>query len=1464
MISPAAEWTALHAASSGISWRAWGQEAFGGNAIEAAAFYVVFKAMPVGMEHCFRRAAISYTYLPPGHADHPLTGAGAPGRAGRYSGMTADELKQAFHYLNASGFYNSSELSGGSQRRRLHGFLGSMWDGTKKAASAVGRAVDTVTDAVVSGAKKVGDTVVSVGEAVGTAAEVAVDLVMGEPVEFGGKQTIDLLNVNYGGQVGAAVTRRLPLRGGTLSTRADVSISCEDCYAHIQAGVNYEMVIVPQQEWPFIRVEHVRTSLFGDLVINAGVLLEASVASTLSLDPVTLIKDTHLRTIAFTIGVVPVTLSLYAGLQGRGSIAVSTVGTLSSGFRYSKYIEMGTEFRHQWGEFRQIPTQVFSNFQWQPLKATLTGTAAVEVVISPAFTIRIWELVPLVLSPELTLGAEATLNGKGCSGLGYGLYYSLALALSLDKLTVTIPVIKKKLEFGSPWLPVSWTWPLLAKTYPTCDLCSGCIPLPGAPKDSTYWYTGDWAACTQACGGGTRSRPVECRRKGSPSRAEEAVSDSECGQWAKPPASQACNQQACAQQQAPPCPAACTQALLGNDQCDQECMVAECGYDNGSCQKQLEVATRCLAATNCIDCLLMDSCGWCSPTARCMPGSYSGPFSTFTCSAKTPDEGWWTGQCVADEGRLRVLSPAAGDFLEAGRSYTLSWSGGAGAVQMYIRADPQAQLATGQGLPTGLYSSTSRSFQWQVPAGVPSSNLYQLVLYSATDDSNFGVSKVFRVKGKTEAYEWTTDAWGRCSMFCGGGTRSRAVGCRRLSDLATVADALCNAGAKPSVSESCNTFPCQDTCPGVGVCADGGCDRCSCVRESVGLGEFCGTRHQLYPGTTWGCDVSLSGYVKYQECCRRQGFLCDDGCTGKAKWIQTDSWACSKPCGGGTQKRSFKCQGYYNTGQSNTCYDYQCGGSDPALLAYECNTQPCPVYTWQAEDWAPCTRACATGTQTRVIKCRVGASNDTSGAVVADSLCNAAAKPAASQPCNTDECPEVPLISLGPPASSVFAAGASIGLTWSGGKGYGLVSVEVALVASPLSSRPPSTPGELTWQQGGSLPTRVDNTGSAVWAVPPGWPTGWYLVRFVSGSSGANIRAADGPIGIQGQVPYTLFLVPFEEGAALNGEVELTLQGALGTTTASSLSLEAAPAQVRGVRAFEVQGPDVGDVLGLTLALLVSAPALPPIAAVAIGPSGRPYKLSFGSGVGPGETVPAAACGGLNGSCVACAQAPGCGYCGATGECMPFGAGGRTPAAGSCPAVAWATAAAACPDRCAAFRACGSCLAVAGCGWCAESCSCARADPGSLEPAAITCPADKWLASEGSGGGPDSAAATCAPLNAGSACQEEPVRAAATGLLLAPPAGGGDPFVFLSGSGSTEITTCGAVSCGSYGTVQRNRLRADNVCAASPAPAALATGLAAAALAVAAAAQAAAPEAAVTTAASAPAATPRVRQWQRL
>lgn len=123
----------------------------------------------------------------------------------------------------------------------------------------------------------------------------------------------------------------------------------------------------------------------------------------------------------------------------------------------------------------------------------------------------------------------------------------------------------------------------------------------------------------------------------------------------------------------------------------------------------------------------------------------------------------------------------------------------------------------------------------------------------------------FTVYGVIDAYEWQAGDYGVCTVPCGGGTASRSVTCKDVSSGSTVADSFCNSGYKPAATVACNTLPCPNKCPAVGICDNSAyyCEPCSCKPQFGGDGYFCGARvisastGQTVMAQT-GCDTTVT------------------------------------------------------------------------------------------------------------------------------------------------------------------------------------------------------------------------------------------------------------------------------------------------------------------------------------------------------------------------------------------------------------------------------------------------------------------------------------------------------------------------------------------------------------------------------------------------------------------------------
>jgi len=138
-------------------------------------------------------------------------------------------------------------------------------------------------------------------------------------------------------------------------------------------------------------------------------------------------------------------------------------------------------------------------------------------------------------------------------------------------------------------------------------------------------------------------------------------------------------------------------------------------------------------------------------------------------------------------------------------------------------------------------------------------------------------------------------------------------------------------------------------------------------------------------------------------------------------WAVGDFGPCSATCGGGTRTRTVTCV----NGAESDCVTW---AEEKPEISEACNLEPCVIGVWTTGPWGACSAVCGDGTQSRTVTCVDSAT----GAVLADSVCNAADRPAGNQGCTTPDvtpptvtCPQVPAIECVNPAGAVAAFNAT-------------------------------------------------------------------------------------------------------------------------------------------------------------------------------------------------------------------------------------------------------------------------------------------------------------------------------------------------------------------------------------------------------------------------------------------------------
>ncbi|GAQ91153.1 hypothetical protein KFL_007350025 [Klebsormidium nitens] len=1224
-------------------------------------------------------------------------------------------------------------------------------------------------------------TITKVGDGAATAIDVMTQLLANGKYEWHGDSNWRIFAFNFDETEQRALLKRDQLNPASAASNDNAklraSVECVNCFATLEAGVSFDMVLKTQQAVVPVYLDQMKVVISGDFQMNADFNAQFDHIAGRNSWTKPIGPNKVLSTLTIMAGDVPIVVTPSIQLKAQANVAASVRGGASFGVDYRQRMQFGKEFRAAWGEFRPVQPDDFAplNFHEEP-KLSFQGEATVEGLLIPEITLKLYDALPIIIAPMPYLGADFRANSDSNAAdcpFSFRTYAGFNLSLGLNNLNqiafvsllvsrsvppfrtgnsfyfsldqhlfarkLEIPISGKKINVGGSIVPFRKQVKLIGKHFLPCNFCSGCVPLLGA--EPVYkWVTGGWGTCTSS---GLWKRDVTCQADGQPGF---AMGDAHCSKaGAKPATTGTCT--------VPGCPSTCRSSSLGDGTCEAACNLPECNFDGGDCAS----TDPCKALKDCPVCLTGGaSCGWCASSGTCLK-------SQSACSSALPSD-WWTNRCALEEQQIAFTRPTSLNTLRAGQGFTVQWSGGplGGNVVLRYRFDNSADVFSGFGIPLASIPNTG-SFYWAIDGGLPTSRAFELLLASDEDLGNFAFSDFFAVYGGLDmsGYVWTTGDFGPCSKECGGGVRTRTTSCVNALNGTTVDASLCNPGTRPSVSASCNAQACVQ-CPNVPLCQSGSgysCSACSCKSNGDGT-FFCGmvaTSLRYGTQTTFGCDTRGNGY---QECCRKQGLYCDDGCTNKAQWVVISEMPCSASCGGGTQWRKFACKGYVmwnGRRDDRTCEDFYCG-PDPSTSVtntyYECNTQPCRTYAWQVGEWQKCTQDCGGGSHVRDLACKAS-----DGSFADVSLCDSDARPPTQEACNVDPCLNVdPFISQ-PASLDVWTAGQTYNVTWTGGIQYGRVKLRMSRsAASPstvqLASIDPLDDGPQISVPIDALP----NSGSFTVQIPNKIRSGLLSLQLQSSdANGTKTALTTGPVIIRGLANYTVLVTTVSRAGSSSTLPSATSVTVVGTFGASFPFLIAAVPSGQSYYDQRLQILDLGAIFQCEV---TGAPNW--VGSVQVLAQGSELAIAHFGFDAPslGQTILRSDCAQIL-DCHACAETAGCGWCDTDSACRPGDDQG--PYVGVCSQptdaamlpYAWATVAATCPDPCSLSNAatCRDCALRAGCGCllaqqCNESSTCPAAPgPRARVPAAqITLTSETSVLLDGSR---SSKCATCFGVDCG-------------------------------------------------------------------------------------------------------------------
>lgn len=498
--------------------------------------------------------------------------------------------------------------------------------------------------------------------------------------------------------------------------------------------------------------------------------------------------------------------------------------------------------------------------------------------------------------------------------------------------------------------------------------CSGTKPATSQSCNTqvclTYsWYSGGWGACSATCGGGTRTRTVQCRDNFS-----AVVADSFCsGAGTKPATSQACNTPACVTyswRQDVPWGTCSTTCGGGTQTRPAECVSSQGStVDNSLCSGSPPATQQTCSTQAC--------------PVQWVSGAWS------SCS-KTCGSGVQTRTVTCRQTKDGVQSPVPDSNCA---------SAGAKPVT--------SQACNTQACPTYSWQYTSWSACSKVCGSGTQTRTVSCIETNTqvvqTDESRCtGTKPVSSQACNTHIcpdYVWAAGSWGQCSLACGGGSQTRSVWCedRSTTPATTVADSQCT-NTKPPATQPCNTA----LCPNYQYwAADWGTCSLTCGGGIMTRNVYCVDVNDQPVTADKAKDESL--------CAGQTPLATSQSCNEQAcpvyYWYVGTYGSCDALCGGGTQTRPVHCALQGTTDPVSDESLCSSAGAKPSATQ-PCNTEECTVYVWRPTEWTDCSQVCGGGTRTRSVACV------TSAGVAADaSNCDSATMPATREVCQEQECP---------------------------------------------------------------------------------------------------------------------------------------------------------------------------------------------------------------------------------------------------------------------------------------------------------------------------------------------------------------------------------------------------------------------------------------------------------------------------
>ena len=157
--------------------------------------------------------------------------------------------------------------------------------------------------------------------------------------------------------------------------------------------------------------------------------------------------------VTIPLGPVPLMLDAYIALYIKGSIKAEASGLATAGFKYTKQMTMGMQYRS--GRFNILRSSGGS-FRKDSPKVDVSGKADISLSLLPKLTIKLAKLLPVELTPTGTVGIAVKIGrGSGCKNV-LSPHYQVYKYFGIDvKVGGKVSFLGFQFSLG-PWGPFTY------------------------------------------------------------------------------------------------------------------------------------------------------------------------------------------------------------------------------------------------------------------------------------------------------------------------------------------------------------------------------------------------------------------------------------------------------------------------------------------------------------------------------------------------------------------------------------------------------------------------------------------------------------------------------------------------------------------------------------------------------------------------------------------------------------------------------------------------------------------------------------------------------------------------------------------------------------------------------------------------------------------------------------------------